>query len=1256
MKNRFLCLTILATLSGFHSLFAYNNNFSVKSDDIYNGYIIEKIWLNSFEIPKITISNISYSLNVPLPQDAQKGDPANFQVSIGLDRKRPFAIVRIPAFVADASGSVKQVSAFSLSFDEQPTVNLNPAAKNTDVGQSVLATGTWFKVGVPSSGFFKIDNTVITALGLNPANVNPANVRVFGNGGSMLSEDNSVPRASDLIENAVILNGNGDNVFDNGESVIFYAKGPMGWNKDSVNQKFTHVKNLYSDTAYYFITTDKGASLKASQQPALSSGNVNVNTFNYYDAHEVDLYNPASLGKNWYGEIFNATAGNSQTFTFDIGAPIASVNYAVSFASNSAVGGCTYDVELNGANSSHGVFNNGSTGDNMINLGEVSGSGANGAQVATFKITFTPVDGSGVGYLNYIEINGRRNLTISSDQLTFRDWQSVAPGNVAVYQLSGANSNTRVYDITDPQNPVLMSGTLSGTTYTFIQDARKLHEFAALNSTNIPTPKFVGNVANQNLHGTQLVDLIVVAHPDFVSQANQVADYHINKDGMKTVVATTTQIYNEFSSGSQDISAIRDFARMFYKRAGTDTTKMPKYLLLFGGASYDYKNRVPNNSNFVPVFESAESISGIWSISSDDFYGFLDDSENIETHSATKLNVLDISVGRLPARSVDDATNLANKILNYASPASLGPWRIHTTIVADKGCAGNNKYDDAGNHLEDGEAAATTIRNAGYNLYNVEKVYLDAMPFVSTPAGARCPTANAALNEQVFKGTFLINYNGHGNPQVWSGARILTQDDFNKWNNTNALPFMITATCDFGQFDHPQFVSAAEQLVLRKGGGTIAILTTTQAVYAFYNRKINTQYLSDQFVNSVSQSRRTLGDAYKTGKNKTFFVSSDYGEIVNFRKFSLLGDPALYPDFPRYKVMIDDVTDGYTQMPADTIKALGAYNITGKVVDDNGNTLSGFNGLASISFYDKTRTVSTITGCTDTYQVQNNVIYKGRVSVTNGLFSFSFITPKDINYYFGLGKISTYAQSDDGVTDAAGADTSVKVGGFSDHPVVSNEPPVVKAYINDSLFLNGGITGNNTSLYATLYAKTGINVSGNEVGHDLTAVLDDNQETPYILNEYYETAPNTYQRGYVSFPINGLADGKHTIKVKAWDVNNNSGEGSVEFVVIDGKVVDIRQLANYPNPFTNTTNFIFEHNHPDEELTVKLFIYNTAGGLVKNMEQVFTPVGSRSSEISWDGTDNNGSRLPSGVYVYRLNISTKDGFNSSAYQKLVIVR
>ncbi len=265
-----------------------------------------------------------------------------------------------------------------------------------------------------------------------------------------------------------------------------------------------------------------------------------------------------------------------------------------------------------------------------------------------------------------------------------------------------------------------------------------------------------------------------------------------------------------------------------------------------------------------------------------------------------------------------------------------------------------------------------------------------------------------------------------------------------------------------------------------------------------------------------------------------------------------------------------------------------------------------------------------------------------------------FIAPKDLNYDFGKGKISYYAEN--GVTDAAGVDTAITVGGFSDDPVVDDMPPVVMPFIGDSLFKDGGITGPNTVLYVQLSDETGINVSGNSIGHDLIAVLDDNIQSPYVLNDYYETAPNDFTRGYVNFPITGLSEGRHTLRVKAWDVNNNSGEGVVNFEVVNGGVVKLQNLMNYPNPFTDVTHFVFEHNRPDEKLNVQLNIYSSSGYMVRAFKETFTPSGSRSNEITWDGTGDNGAKLPAGVYVYKINIATERGIQSTAYQKLVLVR
>ena len=1242
--------TLLIALFIGMQAFAYSTNYTVEPANIHQGYSVQKIWLSSYADPTVTISDINYITNVALPKDATSGDPAKFTVRLGMDRKRAFAVISVPVYASGGNGSINQVSSYTLNIAEapvNPTTAGNTAAKTTDVATSVLAAGTWYKIAITKTGLYKLDASFFTSMGISLSDINPANIRICGNGGNMLSEDNSVPRPSDLAENAIWVNDGGDNAFNTGDYVVFYGVGTTAWYKDSLNHKFYHQNNLYADTAYYFVSINSGTGLRVQAQPSVPAHTVTSSGFDYYDVHELDAFSPTNgYGKTWYGEKFLPQYGtNSFSFNFDLGDVVTNLNCKVAFACNQGGSGGIMSATLNGSTLGSIYIDEVTVGGNLVAHRSPIWTGACNSRTADITVNYAapPSSPSSMGFLDYIELSARRSLNITGDQLLFRDWQVVGSA-VAQYSLQSANSFTKVWDITNPQQPVVMNGSLSGSTYSFDQEASRLHEFAAMNSNNLYTPKFIATVTNQNLHGTGVTDFVIVTHPSYIDAATKVANYHTSHDHLRTVVVTTDQVYNEFSSGGQDISAIRDYVRMLYKRAGNDTTKMPRYLLLYGGASYDYKNRLPVNSNFIPTLEAANDSEDINSFLSDDFFGFLDDSENAENLSM--INTLDIGVGRISSRNITDAMTVADKIVNYKSPATLGPWRLATTFVGD-----NN--DDAGQHMQDAETMAAAVAESGQDLYNEQKIYLNVIPIISTPGGDRCPNANTAINDQIYKGMFMMNYNGHGSPTVLAHERILKQDDFNAWTNANMLPFMITATCDFGQFDHPDFVSAAELVLNKSGGGVIAMITTTQAVFASDNKSMNREYLTAQFTKNSNGSTNTFGDAVRIGKNMSYMYPQGSGLLVNFRKWTLLGDPALTPDFPEYNVKIDSVVDGATLELADTIKALGKYTIKGSVRDLSNNTMTGFNGTVYVSFFDKARTVAT-NAVPSKFSIQDNIIYKGKVTVTNGLYSITFITPKDINYYMGKGKISTYAEN--GSTDAAGIDTSISIGSYSDHPVLNDNPPIVKPYINDSSFINGGITGSNTSLFVDLTSETGINVSGYSVGHDLMAVLDGNVELPYILNDYYETAPNTFQKGYVKFPMTGIAEGLHTLKVRAWDVNNNLGEGSVDFVVINGKVVEIQNLSNYPNPFANLTHFVFEHNHPDEPLDIQINIYNASGALARNIKESFTPTGSRTSEITWDGTDNNGSPLPSGVYVYRLNLSTEKGYHSTAYQKLVIIR
>jgi len=1253
-KNKiFQTLAAFCFVLGTFSAQAGEVTVEVSPLDIQYGYISCRIDLEKYAKPDVVLSQINFKDVDEVPEGAFPTAPANFDILLGKDRKKPFAIVRIPAYSMNESGSLQQVTAVTLNYTE---INVNKedvqaersAAKTTGGVNSPLASGTWYKISVPKTGLYKVDYNFLSSK-LGVTDIQSSRIRVMGHGGKMLPEANRPEGVKGLTENAILVEDGGDGKFGPGDYFVFFAQGPLNWKPNSNMSMLVQEKNYYADAGYYFLNFDAPAEKRVKRQETRPPANIMVNTYSGVALHEEDLANPQAFGKRWWGEEFSNAPGKvtSRTFTVDLGGMIDTVEFRI-HAVNTSMAPGLFALYLDG--NKRTTLDIGGT-NNYEYAPKALGDEAiwrlpYTSNTANIKIEYSTAANEGSGWLDYIRVNGRKNLQIDGNCLVFCDLDNVGAGNVVNYSLQSTSVATQVWDVTDPQNPIIMDGSFGGNNYSFSQNAETLHWFAASKFGNeMDVPEYVGTIPNQNLYGSAAVDYIIVTYPDFLPAAQKLAEFHRSRSGMRVIVATTTQVYNEFSSGGQDISAIRDFARMFYERAGMNDADMPRYLLLLGDASYDYKDRIKNNTNFVPTFEARESFDFLNTYSNDDFFGFLDDNEEIERYDI--VNALDIGVGRIPAKSLEEAMGVVNKIIHYKSPATLGEWRLNTLFAADN-------EDAAGEHMDDAETMNNTVMQNS-NIHNPIKVYEDALQFVSTPGGQRAPDANKAINDGIFKGLFMFNYNGHGNTSVLSHERILTKDDYNKWRNLDKMPFMVTATCDFGQFDQPSFVSAGEELMLKANGGVIATLTTTHLVYAYANEILNREFLAAQFQH-VNGKWNTFGDAMRIGKNGTYAKGSSTSDVIkNFRKFALLGDPALEPNFPEYFIRTGTVKDGATGKATTTISALGEYIIEGDVTDVNGNILSDFNGVLAITIYDKPRTVKTITpGLDKTFKVQNNTIYKGKATVNSGKFSLAFIAPKDINYELGKGNISYYA--DNGTTDAAGRDTTMSIGGYSDNPRIENNPPVIKAYIKDSLFKNGGLTGTNTAIFAILEDETGINVSGNSVGHDLVAILDGDVSKPYIMNDYYETAPNTYKRGYVYFPVEGIPDGRHRFTVKAWDVNNNSGEGYVDFEVADGEVVKVQNLMNYPNPFRDVTHFVFEHNHPDVDLQAEINIYTTSGVWVRNLKQKFISTGSRSNEITWDGTDNHGGKLPAGVYIYRMMISTQAGIEETAYQKLIIVR
>ena len=1180
----------------------------------------------------------------------------------------------------------------------------------------MLAAGSWYKIAVTAPGIYKVDLAFLQSLGIGTANLSSASIRLYGNGGQLLPEACKGTRTDDLVEDAIMVEDGGDGIFSAGDYFLFYAPGPHHWAKDSVNRRFTHVNNIYTDAAFYFINIGgSGAGRRVAGLRAPQVPNVTVTGWDWRLFHELDSVNFLSSGKDWYGEEFSNIPGGAVVRSWrpdlsriDSGqmAWLSTRCAARSIGANSrfatSVGGVgVSELDIPAVtDGSYDVFGRAVTAGASFRLGQGGqGQGGQGQTGAALTISYTPGGYNSQGWLDWWELSGRARPSLAGGsgaggsggtaavQLQFRDWASVGGGNIAGWQVQGAGASTRVWDVTDPAGPVDMQGDLNGGTsggtggvFSFTADASRLREFIAFNADGkvlaaVPDPngadagaaglfmpKAVGKVENQNLHrvSNPIPDMLIIADPALMGQAARLAQVHLQQDGLQCAVVSSVQVYNEFAGGSPDPAALRDYVKMFYDRSAGDSTKRPRYLLLFGAGSFDYKDRITGNTNGVPAYESASSLDPLNTYTSDDFYGFLKDEDDVNIVDGS--NLLDIGVGRIPARTVAEAAAVVDKIVHYADAKTQGPWRNEINLIADDG--------DQNLHFQDAETFAATV-TAASPVTTVDKIYLDAYKQQSTPAGSRYPDVNQAISSHIFSGTLVWNYTGHGSNARLSNSDILDQGIINGFNNPDKLPLFITATCDFTPYDNPLVRSIGADLLVRAGTGAIGLMTTTRLVFAFSNKAINDNYLKVALQPAADGHFYCLGDALRLVKNYTYQTQTD---AVNNRKFTLVGDPALTLAFPRYKVVTTAI-NGRAQhsggAPVDTLKALNTYTINGAVLDNNGALLSGFNGTVYTTIYDKPRTLSTLGNSAGSFkadfQVQDNLLYKGKAPVTKGVFQFSFVVPKDINYQFGKGRISYYAGTAGATTgggggsggsgggvDGNGVFTNILVGG-SGNGNANTGGPAIQAYLNDEKFVDGGITNQQPLLLLHLEDSLGINITGLGIGHDITAVLDNNTQDPLVLNRYYEADLNTYKKGTVRYPLPLLAEGEHTLTIRAFNVANISGQAALTFRVLSTKKLALNHVLNYPNPFTTHTTFWFEHNRAGEDLSVLVQILTVSGKLVKSIRRTINTTGNRSSEIDWDGRDDYGARIGRGVYIYLLRVRATDGSVADKIEKLYIL-
>jgi hypothetical protein len=1111
------------------------------------------------------------------------------------------------------------------------------------VSRSVLASGTWYRMAAARQGIYRVDAASLSRMGLSLP-VPSAQIRLYGNGGQMLPEANAIPRPDDLRELAIRIEDGGDGSFSGNDFLLFYAPGPDAWDYDPSHRFYRFRKNLYTDSAWYFLTLG-GTGKRVRPQAGPPSGGLPVREFDERYAWEKDTVNFLSSGKEWYGEEFGTGPGKVQTREFTLpyrnvvaGRPVVLGTDVIARAAGQY---SRFEVRLNrdlvqdiSIAPLPGV---------ALEPVAVPGNAASElpANAATLQVSlsFFPGSVNGQGWLNRLELGFRRRLEVGEDGfLNFRDRASVAAGAVARFELGG--QALQVWEVTDPQEPVEMQVAGGGSQFAFANDASVLREYVAFTRDRYLTPVFSGKVENQNLHGTPQVQYVIVTHRTLLAEANRLADHHRQKDGLSYVVADVQQVYNEFSSGSPDPVAVRDFVKMLYDRAGTDSTLRPRYLLLFGDGSFDPRKRVDSTTNLLPVFESPFSTDPLTSYVSDDFFGLLDDNDDV--NSVTPVAFLDIGIGRVPASTAAQAKAYVDKVIAYGR--SFGPWRNQMTFVADD--------EDQNTHLNDAELISNTAASTGPLLHRL-KIYLDAYVQESGSGGSRYPQVNDAINRRMFTGNLIWNYSGHGGYKRLAQEAILDEDMVGTWTNSARLPLFITATCDFAPYDDPLIRSIGDNILMRPGTGGIALMTTTRPVFAFSNRVINNNYLSIALRRDASGRYPSLGDAVRLAKNFTYQTS---GDALNNRKFTLLGDPALTLGFPAFTV----VTTAINGIPAasftDTLKALNRYTVTGELRNRQGLPMPDFNGYVYPTLYDKAQQIKTLgndPGSRVTpFLQQQNLVLNARARVTNGRFSFTFIVPRDIDFRTGAGRMSYYA--DNGAVDAAGSEDNWYIGGLGNEVKDDGQGPDVRAFLNDEKFVNGGIVNENSVLVVWLRDSSGINTVGTGIGHDLTATLDNDPNRIFVLNDFFE-ADTTARGGTVRFPLPTLAEGPHTLKVKAWDVFNNSAERILEFTVAKKQELTLKHVLNYPNPFSENTRFWFEHNRPMEDLQVSIRILTVTGRVVKTIRRTINTLGNRSDEIGWDGRDEYGDRLGRGVYLWQLDVRSADGKRQQKLEKLLIL-
>lgn len=1218
-------------------------NETIKAQGVFNENSLQITAIDYETISKIELGDLNLS-KIP--------NTINASLKNSFARNLNYGFLSFSPIILD-NGTYKRVKSLSytFSYDNAKTNQTFSSQDFIGIRNSVLSSGDWFRFYVEKTGVYRISKSFLNQLGLN-TNVDPRKIKIFGNGGRMLPLLNQTEYPVDLKENSILFIGEDDGVFNNEDYILFYAEGVDTWNPESETNL-----NLYDNKSYYYVTASgsDGARIQNMQQPN-GNATVTITKFNDFQFHEKDLVNIGRLGRVWFGEDFSLE--NEQTFDFkfpnidttiplQISINLASQAFTPTSMTVSVNGQNTQTLNFSALNASSSVVYNES------DLNFTAPSAENIAVKVAYNNNGVP---NSRGYLNYINISATRNLIGFNKQFKFQNNSVANQIGIGEYQISNASNILQVWDVTDRFSVTKIENN-GQSNFSFKANLGEIRKYIAIDPTDYFTPlrDNQSKVTNQNLLGTifnsnngqfQDVDYLIITPNSLYSEAERLANFHRNNSQLKVKTVTLESIYPEFSSGKQDIAAIRNLVRYVYYNA-SDISKRVKYVNLFGDTSFDYQNRIPNNTNIVPVFHALISNNLLSSTMSDDFYAMMDDNEGLLVSSADKM---DLSVGRMLVTDIKQAREMVDKVIDYHDIKSYGRWRNNFTLISDDvdeswEAVIQQELDNLGNSITEEKPSV-----------NVIKIHTDAYVQEASAGGQRYPKAKSDILDAFDYGSLVFNYFGHGNEDVLADERIFEKNDAQNLTNRYKYPLFVTVTCEFTRFDNPYRPTAGEYTYWNPQGGAISLVTTTRRIGVTTGQDIN-NFLASYLYGFDSDEEITIAEALSLSKNA-------YGPQTLMVFY--VGDPAIKLAIPKPSVVLTKINNIDVANSNFVFNALSSVTLSGEIRDVSGNTLlSNYNGDVAIQIFDKNINRSTLANDNTTANNQlikmnfttlGETIFRGNASVTNGKFEFSFVVPRDISIPVGNGRISFYAKTQQpALMNQAGYNMDIQIGGINENAPIDNIGPTVRLYMNDESFISGGITNESPIFLAFLEDENGINTASG-IGHDIVAILDGNESNPYILNDYYETELDDYTKGKVRFPFRNLAKGLHTITFRAWDVYNNPVTAEIQFIVMGDETVTLTNVLNYPNPLVNYTQFWFTHNRPFEPLDVQVQIMTVTGKIVKTINQVVSTEGFLSRDISWDGKDDFGDKIGKGVYIYKLTVkSNLTNKKSEKIEKLVIL-